>query len=78
VLSHESHELRGRPVDGQETRLNLEVLQHEFEEPAAAAGSLSRLVDVEVEDAHRIDLMSSQIKLFFQVIDRAVGRNQPI
>ena len=57
VLPHEGHQLRRRPVDGEESRVDLEVLDHEVEEPPATTGSLAGFVHVEVQDAHRINLV---------------------
>ena len=57
VLSHEGYQFRGGPIDGQKSGLNFEVLQHELVKSFAAAGPLSRLVNVKVENAHRVDLV---------------------
>ena len=57
VLPHEGHQLWRRPIYGQKSRLDFEVLQHVLKQPFPAAGPLARLVYVKVENAHGVDLV---------------------
>jgi hypothetical protein len=56
VLSEESEELLARSVDRHLLGQEVLVLQHVFEENLAEATSLTRLVDVEVENAGCVDV----------------------
>lgn len=53
VLAEEAFELGAGPVDGELRWMKGQILQHEFEEAAAAALALVRFHDEEVEHARR-------------------------
>lgn len=68
VLSQESQQLLARSVDRQLLGQEIFVLQHVLEENLAEAASLSRLVDVEVQDAWSVDVTG--LAVFVEDVER--------
>ena len=67
VFPQEPQQFGGGSVNGEEPGVgHLLVREHRFEEDAAAAEPLSRLVDVKVQHAHGINLkkQNADIKVF--------------
>lgn len=68
MLSQEGQQLLARSIDRQLLGQEILVLQHVLEENFSEATSLTRLVNVEVQDARRVDML--RVAVFVEHVER--------